>query len=44
MIVNHLIQIIVLVLGEGPTDDINRSVDAAEQKFSINFTQAKAKY
>ena len=32
---------IFLVLGEGPTDDI--SVGAAEQKFSINFSKAKAK-
>ena len=27
-----------LVLGDGPTNDINGSGDAAEQKFSINFT------
>ena len=32
-----------LLLGEGPTDDINGSVDAAEQTFSINFSKAKIK-
>ena len=30
-----------LVFGEVSTDDINGSVGAAEQKFSINFSQAK---
>ena len=29
------------VLVEGPTDDINGSVGAAEKKFSINFSKAK---
>ena len=33
-----------IVLGEGPTDDTNDSVDAAERKFSITFTKAKIKY
>ena len=32
-----------LLLGEAPTDDINGSVDAAEQTFSINFSKAKIK-
>ena len=32
---------IFLVLGERPTDDINRSVGAAKQKFSINFDKAR---
>ena len=32
-----------LVLGEGPTDDINDSIGAAEKKFSINFSKAKTK-
>ena len=31
----------VLVLDEGPTNDINGSVGAAEQEFSINFSKAK---
>ena len=34
----------ILVLGEGPTDDINGSVAAVKQKFSINFSKAKAKF
>ena len=34
----------VLVLGEGPTDDIDNSVGAAEKKFSIDFTKAKPKF
>lgn len=29
-----------LVLEEGPTDDINRSVGSAEKKFSIKFSKA----
>ena len=33
-----------VVVGEGPTDDINGSVSAARQKFSINFTKTKAKF
>ena len=44
IIVNHLIQIIVLVLGEGPTEDIDGSVDPAEQTFSTNFTEAKVNH
>ena len=32
-----------LVLGEGPTDYSNDSIDAAE-KFSINFSKAKTKF
>ena len=31
----------ILVLGEGPTNDINGSFGAAEQKFNINFSKAK---
>ena len=30
--------------GEGPTDDINGSVGAAEKKFSINVSEAKTKF
>ena len=33
-----------LVLGEGLTYDINGSFGAAENKFSINFTEAKTKF
>ena len=29
---------------EGPTESINDSIGAAEQKFSINFTKAKTKF
>ena len=29
----------ILLLGEGPANDINGSFGAAEQKFSINFSQ-----
>ena len=32
------------MLHEGPTDDTNDSVGAAEQKFSINFNKAKTKF
>ena len=32
------------LLGEGPTDDINRRVSAVEQKFVINFSKAKTKF
>ena len=32
-----------LVLGEGPNDDINGSIVAAEKKFTIHFSKAKAK-
>ena len=30
-----------LLLGEGPTDDINGSVDSSEKNFSIKFSKAK---
>ena len=33
-----------LVLGEGPTDGINDTTGAAEKRFSINFSKAKAKF
>ena len=33
-----------LVLIGGSTDDINDSVGAAEQKFSINFSKARTKF
>ena len=33
-----------LVLGEGPTGDINIRFDAAKKKFSINFSKAKTKF
>ena len=33
-----------LVLGEGPTDDINGSVGTVEKKFSINFGKAKTNF
>ena len=33
-----------LVLGKGPTDVINGSVCAAEQKFSVNHTKAQTKF
>ena len=32
------------MVGEGPTDGINDSFDAAEKNFSINFSKAKAKF
>ena len=34
----------ILVLGEGPTDDISGSIGASNKKFSINFSKAKAKF
>ena len=33
-----------LVLGEGPTDNINGSIGAAQKKFSIHFSKAKTKF
>ena len=33
-----------LSLGEGLIDGINDSIDAAERKFSINFSTAKTKF
>ena len=33
-----------LELGEGSTDDINGSVGAIEEKFTINFTKAKKSF
>ena len=33
-----------LELGEGSTDDINASVGAIEEKFSINFTKANKNF
>ena len=33
-----------LILDEGPTDDINRRINAAERKFSIIFSKAKIKF
>ena len=33
-----------LVLGKGPTDEINDSVDAAEKKSRINFIKPKTKF
>ena len=48
IIFGYLIVIIasvnLLVLGEEPTDDINGSFCFPEQKFSINFSKAKAKF
>ena len=35
---------ILLVLGEGATDDINSSIGAAEEKFSIDFSKAQTKF
>ena len=32
------------MLVEGPTDDINGSARATEQKFSINYNKAKTKF
>ena len=47
IIVHHLILIIAklffLLLGEGPIDDINDSISAAEKKFSIIFSKVKTK-
>ena len=34
----------LLVLGEGPTDDINGSIGAADKKLSINFSKAKTSF
>ena len=34
----------VLVLGEGPPDDINGTVGTAKKKFSINYSRAKTKF
>ena len=39
-----IVTIILLVLGEGPTADINSSVGALEKTFCINFTKAKTKF
>ena len=46
IIFHHLIPVIkkLLVLGEGPAEGINDSVNAAEKKNSINFSKAKAKF
>ena len=33
-----------LVLGEGPTDGINDSIGAADEKFRIYFSKAKTKF
>ena len=33
-----------LVLGEGPTDDINSSIGEAKKKFNINFSNAKKNF
>ena len=33
-----------LVLGEGPTDDINGSISTADKKFNINFSKWKTKF
>ena len=33
-----------LVLGEGPTNDINGSIGAIEKKFSINFSETRTKF
>ena len=33
-----------MLIGEGPTDDINDSICIAETKFSINFTKANTKF
>ena len=35
--------IIFLVLCEGPTDNTNGCIDAAEKKFNINFNKTKTK-
>ena len=35
---------IFLVLGVGPTDDINDSVGAAETNFNTNFTKGNMKF
>ena len=32
------------MLGEGPTDDINGNVPAAEKKFNIDINKAKTKF
>ena len=32
------------MLGEGSTDDINGSIEAAKKKFGINFSKAKTKF
>ena len=32
-----------LVLGEGPTDDINGTIGTAEKKIGINFSKKKRK-
>ena len=32
------------MLGQGPNDDINGSVGAAEKKFSTNFSETKTKF
>ena len=48
IIIYHLIltraKINFLVLGKGPTYDINGSFGAAEKKFSINFTKGNTKF
>ena len=35
---------VFLVLGEGPTDDINGSIGAAQKRFSINLSTVKAQF
>ena len=34
----------VLVLKEGPTDDINGTINAAEKNFNIDFSKAKTNF
>ena len=48
IIVHHLILTNIrnnklLVLDDGPSDDVNGSVGTAEKKFSINFSKEKTK-
>ena len=38
-IIHHLI----LIVGEGPTDDINGSIGTVKKKFCINFSNANVK-
>ena len=33
-----------LVLGEGPTDDINGNIGAEDEHFNVNFNKAKTRF
>ena len=46
--VHHFIQVIIKnifsVLDDGPTDDVNGSINAAGKNFRINFNETRSKF